>query len=65
MSTRGLEIVKDLNRYRRAYYRWFADHSVPYETPLTCPLCGGGLVKAPDAFANQALCEFCSVALLL
>jgi hypothetical protein len=54
----GMEIVEELNAYRRAYYGWFEDASVDDFVPLSkCPRCSGQLV---DRFACL-VCEGCSI----
>jgi hypothetical protein len=54
----GMEIVKELNPYRRAYYWWFEDNSVAdFVPPSKCPRCEGELV---DRF-GRSVCEACSI----
>ena len=55
---RGLELVAELNKYRRTYYWWFQDASADDFVPTTkCPRCSADLV---ERFARLA-CETCSI----
>jgi hypothetical protein len=54
----GLEIVKDLNAHRRAYYWWFEDASVDDFVPLSkCPRCSGPLAL----LFGCSVCEVCAI----
>jgi hypothetical protein len=59
LAVRGLEIVAELNAFRRTYYSWFEDQSVEdYEPMSPCPRCGGELVPR----FKRRVCEECSIA---
>ncbi len=54
----GIEIVQELNGYRRAYYRWFEDASVEdFAPPSKCPRCSRPVVRR----LGSTVCEECSV----
>jgi ribosomal protein S27AE len=64
VNVKGLELVEDLNKYRRAYYRWFQDQSVDNFVPLTqCPRCSAELVAAVGTLGPSWVCDKCSIAL--
>jgi hypothetical protein len=57
-NVRGLELVQDLNTYRRTYYWWFQDASVDDFVPvLKCPRCSTELVSC----FTHLVCEGCSI----
>jgi hypothetical protein len=58
VTVRGLELVQELNKYRRAYYWWFEDNTVAGFVPLSrCPRCAANLV----ARLGSSVCEACSI----
>jgi ribosomal protein S27AE len=58
VNTRGLRLVAELNRSRRAYYWWFQDSGVETFQPAThCPRCATPLASA----GQRWLCESCSI----
>jgi len=58
VNVRGLEAVKKLNAYRRAYLWWFEDSSADDFCPAsTCPRCAGQLTGS----YGRAVCDPCSI----
>jgi hypothetical protein len=58
LNVRGLELVRELNKYRRTYYWWFQDATADGFVPLSrCPCCSADLVEGLD----QLVCEACSI----
>jgi len=64
VNVKGLELVEDLNRYRRTYYRWFQDQSVDdFVSPTQCPRCSAELVESVGSFGPSWVCDRCSIAI--
>ena len=60
VNVSGLDIVRELNAYRRTYYWWFQDNLIDQFLPLSaCPRCGERLAVACD----KPACEACSIIL--
>lgn len=66
VNTRGLELVRELNAYRRIYYWWFVNESREddnnEERFAHCPRCGGEWVRWSGS-RFRLLCEPCSIAI--
>jgi hypothetical protein len=63
VNVHGLELVEDLNKYHRTYYRWFQDQSVDEFVSLTrCPRCSAELVESLGSFGPSKVCDKCSIA---
>lgn len=58
VNVRGLEVVKGLNSYRRAFLWWFGDSTADIPSKVsTCPNCGSSL----SSFLNRWVCDKCSI----
>jgi hypothetical protein len=63
VNVEALELVGELNKFRRPYYRWFEDQSVDDFVPLRlCPRCSAELVEFVGSFGPSSVCDNCSVA---
>jgi hypothetical protein len=61
VNVNGLDLVRELNNYRRTYYWWFQDASADDFVPLLkCPRCSADLVEKFGRF-NYLACEACSI----
>ena len=58
VNVRGLQVVKELNKYHRTYYWWFQDASGQGFVPIVeCPSCSKALVEV----FGHLVCETCSI----
>jgi hypothetical protein len=58
VNTRALEVVEELNQFRRTYYWWFRDEgALDDELSAACPRCG----KAMSTDWGHRICEQCSI----
>lgn len=58
VNSRALELVRELNSFRRAYYWWFrAEGHFNDGSECLCPKCGGGTHPA----LGHKVCERCSI----
>jgi hypothetical protein len=63
VNVKALELVRELNKYRRTYYRWFQDQSVDDFIPFRrCPRCSAELVEFAGSFGPSSVCDQCSIA---
>jgi hypothetical protein len=62
VNTRGMEVARKLNQYRRTYYWWFqASGAADFVPHKRCPVCGGSFQERDEL----RICEECSVVLPL
>lgn len=58
VNVSGMELVRELNNYRRTYYWWFQDASADDFVPLpTCPACCADF----EVRFGKSVCEGCSI----
>ncbi len=58
VNVNGLDLVRELNNYRRSYYWWFQDASVDDFVPLSkCPCCAA---EFGESF-GKSVCEACAI----
>ena len=58
VNVRGLDVVEELNNYRRTYYWWFHDNKAEsFEPPSDCPRCKRELQE----FSGLLVCNQCSI----
>jgi hypothetical protein len=68
INTRGIQLAKTINRFRRCYLWWFQDESPDdWVAPTKCPMCMGPLeIRFKDERpqgGSLLVCEQCSIAL--